>query len=63
MPMLIINMGGEMVYILEQRLTAQAVATDKAKRGAGGAPWHAPKIRMSLLRPRASGLCLRDSTV
>jgi len=34
MPMLIINMGGEMVYILEQRLTAQAVAPDKAKRGA-----------------------------
>lgn len=33
MPMLIINMGGEMVYILEQRLEAQSVAPEKAKRG------------------------------
>lgn len=41
MPMLIINMGGEMVYILEQRLTAQAVATDKAKRGAVALEPHA----------------------
>ena len=32
MPMLVINMGGEMVYILEQRLTAQNVAKDKASR-------------------------------
>mmetsp|Transcript_14902 Transcript_14902/g.35450 ORF Transcript_14902/g.35450 Transcript_14902/m.35450 type:complete len:393 (+) Transcript_14902:67-1245(+) len=32
MPMLIVNMGGEMVYILEQRLQAQNVAEDKAKR-------------------------------
>merc|ERR1711971_1063063 len=32
MPMLIINMGGEMVYILEQRLQAQNVPVDKAKR-------------------------------
>lgn len=34
MPMLIINMGGEMVYILEQRLHAQNVPIDKSKRGA-----------------------------
>ena len=34
MPMLIINMGGEMVYILEQRLHAQNVPMDKSKRGA-----------------------------
>mmetsp|Transcript_53479 Transcript_53479/g.122904 ORF Transcript_53479/g.122904 Transcript_53479/m.122904 type:complete len:381 (-) Transcript_53479:72-1214(-) len=32
MPMLIINMGGEMVYILEQRLQAQNVPLDKSKR-------------------------------
>ena len=32
MPLLVINMGGEMVYILEQRLTAQNVAKDKASR-------------------------------
>ena len=34
MPLLIINMGGEMVYILEQRLQAQNVPIDKSKRGA-----------------------------
>ena len=34
MPMLIVNMGGEMVYILEQRLHAQNVPMDKSKRGA-----------------------------
>ena len=33
MPILIINMGGEMVYILEQRLHAQSVPSDKSKRG------------------------------
>ena len=32
MPVLIINMGGEMVYILEQRLTAQNVPADKSSR-------------------------------
>ena len=34
MPMIIVNMGGEMVYILEQRLHAQNVPLDKSKRGA-----------------------------
>ena len=33
MPMVIINMGGEMVYILAQRLMAQNVPADKSKRG------------------------------
>jgi len=32
MPLTVINMGGEMVYILAQRLTAQSVPPDKAKR-------------------------------
>jgi len=32
MPLLIINMGGEMLYILDQRLSAQAIATDKSVR-------------------------------
>jgi len=31
--MLIINMGGEMIYILEQRLNAQSIPSDKATRG------------------------------
>lgn len=32
MPMLVINMGGEMVYILEQRLRAQNIPTDKSRK-------------------------------
>ncbi len=31
-PLLIINMGGEMMYILEQRLNAQKVASEKASK-------------------------------
>ena len=34
MPMLVINMGGEMVYILEQRLRAQNIPKDKSSKGA-----------------------------
>jgi hypothetical protein len=30
--MLVINMGSEMVYILEQRLKAQSISTEKSKR-------------------------------
>jgi hypothetical protein len=32
MPLVVINMGGEMVYILEQRLFAQNVGPDKSKK-------------------------------
>ena len=32
MPLVVVNMGGEMVYILAQRLTAQNVPADKSKR-------------------------------
>ena len=35
MPLLIINMGGEMLYILEQRLQAQDIAHEKAKKVLG----------------------------
>jgi len=31
-PLLIINMGGEMMYILEQRLSAQKVSPEKASK-------------------------------
>ena len=31
-PLLIMNMGGEMMYILEQRLNAQKVAPEKAAK-------------------------------
>lgn len=33
LPMLLLNLGGEMVYILEQRLQAQRVPEDKATKG------------------------------
>jgi hypothetical protein len=33
MPLLIINMGGEMLYILEQRLQAQEIVEEKSLRG------------------------------
>ena len=33
MPIIVMNMGGEMVYILEQRLRAQSIAEDKAQKG------------------------------
>jgi hypothetical protein len=32
-PIIFINMGGEMVYILEQRLTAQEVNDQKSVKG------------------------------
>lgn len=38
MPMLVINMGGEMVYILEQRLRAQNIPGDKSRKGSPPRP-------------------------
>lgn len=34
LPLLFINLGGEMLYILDQRLRAQNIPADKAKKGA-----------------------------
>lgn len=33
MPLIVINMGGEMTYILEQRLRAQKISPDKSTKG------------------------------
>ena len=33
LPILFLNLGGEMVYILDQRLRAQSIPTEKAKKG------------------------------
>ena len=33
MPLLVVNLGAEMVYILEQRLRAQKIAKDKSSKG------------------------------
>lgn len=39
MPMLIVNMGAEMIYVLDQRLKAQNIPRDKSSKGtAGGRP-------------------------
>lgn len=35
MPIIILNMGGEMIYILHQRLQAQTVQDEKAKKVLG----------------------------
>ena len=36
MPVLIINLGIEMIYVLEQRLRAQSIPVEKSRQGA----WH-----------------------
>ena len=33
LPLLFINLGGEMMYILDQRLKAQDIPHDKARKG------------------------------
>lgn len=33
MPMLIVNMGAEMIYVLDQRLKAQNIPHDKSTKG------------------------------
>lgn len=33
LPLLFINLGGEMMYILDQRLRAQNIPSEKAKKG------------------------------
>jgi len=33
LPILFVNLGGEMMYILDQRLNAQNIPPEKAKKG------------------------------
>lgn len=33
LPLLFINLGGEMMYILDQRLAAQCISADKSQKG------------------------------
>lgn len=33
MPVLVVNLGMEMIYVLEQRLRAQCIPADKGRRG------------------------------
>ncbi|XP_053737002.1 protein OSCP1 isoform X1 [Synchiropus splendidus] len=39
LPLLFINLGGEMLYILDQRLRAQNIPADKAKKVSNSAAW------------------------
>lgn len=54
MPMLIINMGGEMLYILEQRLQAQNIATDKSAKVLQDvvSTMYSPKFITELFKPQ-----------
>lgn len=45
LPLIFINMGGEMMYILDQRLKAQSVPTDKTKKGT----WHSYRLDIQVL--------------
>lgn len=46
LPLLFLNLGGEMLYILDQRLRAQSIPGEKARKGerrpAGAPPGAAP---------------------
>lgn len=51
MPMLILNMGGEMLYVLDQRLHAQSISAEKAAKGAlrrrpSPPPRHEPRVHI-----------------
>ena len=35
LPLLFLGLGGEMLYILDQRLRAQSIPPDKARKGTG----------------------------
>lgn len=37
LPLLVLNLGGEMLYIVDQRLRAQSIPGDKARQGQGAA--------------------------
>jgi hypothetical protein len=46
MPMMVINLGGEMMYILQQRLVAQNIPRDKVR--------YTPSAHLLLLKPQES---------
>lgn len=55
MPILVLNMGGEMIYILEQRLQAQKVPSDKCKKVLNDVVcvMHDSRFVQELFRPQA----------
>jgi hypothetical protein len=38
MPILVVNLGVEMIYVLEQRLRAQSISVEKSRQGKFGPP-------------------------
>ena len=58
MPMLLLNMGGEMLYILEQRLQAQAVGAEKSARGEHASSDLTPCLPLLLSHSSLSSLLL-----
>ncbi|EKX52386.1 hypothetical protein GUITHDRAFT_150773, partial [Guillardia theta CCMP2712] len=54
MPILVLNLGGEMMYILEQRLVAQKIANEKAKKVIGDIlrTMFNPKFIAELFKPQ-----------
>mmetsp|Transcript_26541 Transcript_26541/g.60528 ORF Transcript_26541/g.60528 Transcript_26541/m.60528 type:complete len:307 (-) Transcript_26541:1948-2868(-) len=54
MPILVLNLGGEMMYILEQRLVAQKIASEKAKKVIGDIlrTMFNPKFIAELFKPQ-----------
>ena len=66
MPFLVLNLGIEMIYILEQRLRAQNIAPDKCRKGAAAAAvtieWgctHRRRLPHALVLPYAAHPALR----
>lgn len=43
LPLLFLNLGGEMLYILDQRLRAQSIPGEKARKGEHPGPGHLPE--------------------
>ncbi len=52
MPFIIINMGAEMMYILEQRLQAQSIAAEKSQKG--------ERCGRALLVPLRTAICTQS---
>ena len=50
MPVLVVNLGVEMIYVLEQRLRAQAIPPEKSRLGA-----FRPVPTAAAARPRTRG--------
>ena len=54
MPLTVINLGGEMMYILEQRLIAQKIPPEKACKVRRARPLRSGSGRVAIARPTSS---------